>query len=116
MIRPRAAHLRETVWPLSAGDPVSGPSARGDGASASDATEEAPGQFFTVAEPITSETIAQLRAATRQLVDASAGAEQGKRPILVFEFLPGDVAPGTSEYGVCYDLANLISRTSPAPG
>ncbi len=75
-----------------------------------DATEEAPGQFFTIAEPITSDTIAHVRAAARQLVDASAGAEQGQRPILVFEFLPGDVAPGSSEFGACYDLANLISK------
>ena len=62
--------------------------------------DKTPGQFFTVIEPITSETIARIRAATRQLVD-STSAKQGKRPILVFEFLPGEIAPGTSEFGVC---------------
>jgi membrane-bound serine protease (ClpP class) len=75
------------------------------------ATEETPAQFFTVVEPITSETISQIRIQTRQLVDASASAKEGgKRPILVFEFLPGEKAPGTSEFGVSHDLANLISR------
>lgn len=72
-------------------------------------TDQTPGQFFTIAEPITSDTIARVRAATRQLVDDSASG-QGTRPILVFEFTPGDTAPGTSEFGACYDLANLISK------
>jgi len=74
------------------------------------APETTPGQFFTVTEPITHETIARIRAATRQLVDRNASAEQGSRPILVFEFLSGDTAPGTSEFGACYDLASLISK------
>ena len=69
-----------------------------------------PGQFFTITEPITHETIARIRAATRQLVDRNAAAEQGTRPILVFEFLPGETAPGSSEFGACYDLASLISQ------
>ena len=73
-------------------------------------SEETPAQFFPVIEPITSETIARIRAQTRQLVDSAASAKQGKRPILVFEFLPGNTAPGTSEFGVSHDLANLISR------
>jgi membrane-bound serine protease (ClpP class) len=74
------------------------------------ANGESPGQFFAVAEPITSETIARIRAATRQLVDSQATAEGGQRPILVFEFISGEVAPGSSEFGACYDLANLISK------
>jgi membrane-bound serine protease (ClpP class) len=72
--------------------------------------DETPGQFFPVTEPITSETIARIRAATRQLVDSNAAAEHGRRPILVFEFIPGETAPGSSEFGACYDLANLISK------
>jgi membrane-bound serine protease (ClpP class) len=68
-----------------------------------------PGQFFPITEPITHETLTQIRNATRQLVDRNAAAEQGKRPILVFVFLPGDSAPGSSEFGVSYDLADLIS-------
>ena len=61
--------------------------------------ESTPGQFFTITEPITNETIQQIRAATRQLVDRNAGEAKGKSPILVFEFLPGETAPGTSEFG-----------------
>ncbi len=71
--------------------------------------DSVPGQFFPVTEPITHDTLTQIRAATRQLVDRNAAAEQGKRPILVFVFLPGDSAPGSSEFGVSYDLADLIS-------
>jgi membrane-bound serine protease (ClpP class) len=84
------------------------PSARAQEFSAN--LETTPGQFFTVAEPITHETIARIRAATMQLVDTSASAEQASRPILVFEFLPGETAPGKSEFGACYDLANLITK------
>jgi membrane-bound serine protease (ClpP class) len=72
--------------------------------------EPAPGQFFTITEPITNETIETIRAATRQLVDRAAGEAKGKSPILVFQFLPGDSAPGNSRIGSSYDLADLISR------
>lgn len=72
--------------------------------------ETTPGQFFTITEPITNETIQRIRAATRQLVDRNAGEAKGKSPILVFEFLPGETAPGSSEFGSSFDLANLISK------
>jgi membrane-bound serine protease (ClpP class) len=74
------------------------------------AAESSPGQFFTITEPITNETIQRIRAATRQLVDRNAAETKGKSPILVFEFLAGETAPGTSELGTSYDLANLISK------
>ena len=77
--------------------------------SATDA-DSTPGQFFTITEPITHETLTHIRAAARQLVDRNAAAEQGKKPILVFVFLSGDTAPGTSEFGASYDLARLISQ------
>jgi len=70
----------------------------------------APGQFFTISEPITHDTLVRVRAATRQLVDRNTASLQGTRPILVFEFLAGEIAPGASEFGACYDLASLISR------
>src|SRR5262245_59316890 len=79
-------------------------------AQAPPAAEPTPGQFFTITEPITTETIQNLRAATRQLVDKSAAEAKGKSPILVFQFLPGETAPGTSEFGASFDLANLISK------
>ncbi len=72
--------------------------------------EGTPGQFFPITEPINHETLARVRAATRQLVDRQAAAEHATRPILVFEILPGDTAPGTSDFGACYDLASLISN------
>ncbi|MGC8642888.1 MAG: NfeD family protein, partial [Isosphaeraceae bacterium] len=74
------------------------------------AHEPTPGQFFTITEPITNETLQRVRAATRQLVDRNAGEAKGKSPILVFEFLPGETAPGSSEFGSSFDLANLISK------
>jgi membrane-bound serine protease (ClpP class) len=72
--------------------------------------ESNPGQFFTITEPITNETIQRIRAATRQLVDRTAGDAKGKSPILVFEFLPGETAPGSSDFGSSFDLASLISK------
>jgi membrane-bound serine protease (ClpP class) len=72
--------------------------------------ESSPGQFFTVTEPITQETFARIRAATQQLVQRNTAAERAARPIVVFEFLPGETAPGSSDFGVSYDLAQLISR------
>jgi membrane-bound serine protease (ClpP class) len=69
-----------------------------------------PGQFFTITEPITYDAIERVRAATRQLVARSTGSDKGSRPILVFEFLAGETAPGKSEFGACWDLASLISR------
>lgn len=69
-----------------------------------------PGQFFPIVEPITSQTLEQVRAATRQLVDQSAGLAHGKEPVLIFEFQPGETAPGQSEFGSAYDLASYLMR------
>ncbi len=109
MIRPRAARLQAKVWPfiLFLSGLAGGIAAAQNAAPASPAT---PGQFFTITEPITHETKERIRGATRQLVDRSASSETGSRPILVFEFQAGETAPGSSEFGACYDLANLISR------
>jgi len=70
--------------------------------------KNAPGRFFSVTEPITSETTAQLRAATRQFIDSNAAL--GLEPILVFEFRPGETAAGNSEFGSSRTLARFISR------
>ncbi len=64
----------------------------------------------SVIEPITNEQISRIRAEALQLLNQNTGKEKGTRPILVFEFLPGETAPGSSEIGVCYDLASFISR------
>ena len=72
--------------------------------------ESTPGQVISVIEPITNEQISRIRAEALQLLNQNTGKEKGTRPILVFEFLPGETAPGSSEIGVCYDLASFISR------
>jgi membrane-bound serine protease (ClpP class) len=112
MIHPRGGRFGSTAWLLLAlafslggGDRAyaqPGPDAPGP--------QQVAGQFFQIEEPITNETLARLKAATRQYVDQAAGTQKGSRPILVFVFRGGEVAPGTSGYGVSYDLARLISR------
>jgi membrane-bound serine protease (ClpP class) len=109
MFRPVHVPRHVAVWlsvTVLAGFPFS--NVFGQGAAAKVADN--PGQFFQIVEPITHETLARVRGATRQLVDRAAATAKGARPILVFEFVPGDVAPGSSEFGACYDLASLISR------
>ncbi len=109
MIRPPAALPLERILPLLAillG--LSGLDVRAQ--QFSDAPPTSPGQFFPIAEPVTHETIARICAAALQLVHQGASGELERPPILVFEFLPGDSAPGKSEFGACYDLAKLISR------
>ncbi len=69
--------------------------------------EPVPGQFFSIIEPITSDSIVQTRAAARQLIERSAA--RGKEPVLVFDFEPGETAPGQSAFGAAFDLAKLIS-------
>ncbi len=114
MIRPRAPHHPAMGWLLLSAVLLG---LLGVGASAQQPPtdpEEAPGQFFDIVEPITSETVAKIRAATREFVDANALGEKGKRPVLVFVFAPGETAPGASERGVCCDLADVISGLSGA--
>lgn len=69
-----------------------------------------PGQFFTITEPITDKTLEQVRAATRQFVNQSAGVAHAKVPVLVFEFRPGETAPGQSSFGASYDLAYYMMK------
>ncbi|MBV8230267.1 MAG: hypothetical protein JO329_09825 [Planctomycetaceae bacterium] len=111
MIRSRVAPLLPLVWGILIGlawvHVRVGPTWAEQ---APAATETNTGQFFPIVEPITNEAIAQVRAATRQLIDRNAGAAQGTRPILVFEFRPGETLPGQSEFGSSIDLANYLSK------
>ena len=110
MIRPVLVPRRAGVWlSLIVLAAAASKAAPGQDAPRGQA-EVATGQRFPITEPITHETLARIRAATRQLVDRKRRPQQATRPILVFEFLPGDTAPGTSEFGACYDLASLISH------
>jgi membrane-bound serine protease (ClpP class) len=72
------------------------------------APDTVPGERFVIEEPITSEAFARVRAAAKTLI--SRNASEGKAPVIVFEFRPGKVSPGGSDFGPSYDLANLISR------
>lgn len=73
-----------------------------------DASAMNPGQFFTIEEPISSDTLERIKAGTRQVIARSA--TQGlERPILVFVIKPGRAQPGSSSFGTSYDLANFIA-------
>jgi membrane-bound serine protease (ClpP class) len=106
MNRPLVARLLRSGWlilafsllPFSRAAPAE-PPAGGDG--------KVPGQFFTITEPITSETVAQLEAATLQFIKQSAA--RGQEPVLVFDIRPGESAAGTTRYSAALELADLIS-------
>lgn len=112
MIRPLAARLVLAVGlllSLSCLGPARPRLARAQAEPPAAPTETNPGQFFPIAEPITNELIANVRAATKQLIDRTSGQAQGARPILVFEFRPGEAQPGGSDFGASYDLASFLS-------
>ena len=66
-----------------------------------------PGQFFNITEPITSDTLEQIRLAARQVIDRHAAL--GERPVLVFEIRSGGTSPGTSDFFACYALASFLA-------
>jgi membrane-bound serine protease (ClpP class) len=110
MIRPRSLATRPiaSAWLfLAVFLTLTTPTAKSDPPTPA-AAKQTPGRFFTVSEPITSETTVQLRSATRQFIDANAA--RGLEPILVFEFRSGETAPGASEFGSTRTLARYISR------
>jgi len=106
MNRPLLARLALAGWLVLAVVPVGRPGSA-HAAPPAPRTKTVPGQFIPVTEPITSETIAQVRNAARQFIDRHSA--RGVRPILVFEFQSGESAPGSGEFGAAYDLASLIS-------
>ena len=78
---PRAT---STPAPQPAGEPIA---------------ETTAGQFFSIEEPIRDDTLEQIQASTRPYLDRMA--QQGERPILIFEIRPGSSKPGQSRYGTC---------------
>jgi membrane-bound serine protease (ClpP class) len=82
---------------IAAGD--SGPPSKGK------ATHQ-PGQFFAIVEPISDETIRSLRASALPYIERTAAS--GERPVLIFEFRPGESEPGRSPFGASSDLADLL--------
>ncbi len=69
--------------------------------------ETRPGQRFLIEEPITSDSVAQVRSAAKLLI--SRNATEDARPVLVFEFRPGKAQPGGSSFGSSYELAHVIA-------
>jgi membrane-bound serine protease (ClpP class) len=107
MIRPRVVRDVLAGWLLlSAILVIPPPGARGQPAARP--AGPVPGQFLPIVEPITSETVAKVEAAAHQFINQNAA--RGVRPVLVFEFQPGEAAPDSSRFGSSYELADLISR------
>lgn len=107
MTRPIVASLGIILFSTLASGPTSTALAE---VPAADKAERFPGQFFTITEPITHDQIARIQSKTRGLVGKASSGERGSSPILVFEILPGETAPGTTDFGAAYDLANYIAR------
>ena len=114
MIRPLLLRPRAAAWVVSAAAvfglaaPPATPAAPQEKGKTDRAKDDrAPGQFFPVVEPITSETVEQVRAATRQVIDRAAA--RGQEPVLVFEFQPGESAPGATDFYEAMRLADFIS-------
>lgn len=106
MIRPLLARLLIAGWMLQqVFVPIAGGSANAQAPPAR--PETVPGQFFSVVEPITTESIAQLESALRQFVDRNAA--RGQEPVLILEILPGDASPGSSSFGASMELAEFVS-------
>lgn len=110
MICPRAARLFPLLWGVLLAGLLGTTGRLASAEPPSPVSETNPGQFFEITEPITHETLDRVRAATRQLVNRATGTAQGKSPILVFEFRPGESQPGASEFGASYDLASYIMK------
>jgi membrane-bound serine protease (ClpP class) len=112
MIGPRVSRLQATIWTVRSlvllGLAVAGRTTLAQESPV--VAESVPGQILSVTEPITDDTVTRIRSAARQLVDRNAAAPHAARPILIFELLPGDTAPGASGFGASYELAKLISR------
>ncbi|MGE3820348.1 MAG: hypothetical protein AB7I30_13120, partial [Isosphaeraceae bacterium] len=69
--------------------------------------EFAPGQFFSVRDPITTDSIETIRSEARRVLERHTA--DGKRPVLVFEFHPPAGGGQVSSFGSALDLAKLIS-------
>ncbi|MBX6315192.1 MAG: serine protease [Isosphaeraceae bacterium] len=72
------------------------------------------GQFFTVVEPINDAEVEALRNEALALIEREAA--RGSRPILIFEFVPGDEKPGQSGFGSASDLAVFLAHKLPGAG
>ncbi len=58
-----------------------------------------PGQFFTITEPITDKTLEHGSRGDPPVRQSERASGAAKVPVLVFEFRPGETAPGRSNSG-----------------
>ncbi len=108
MIGSLPRRLRLAALALLAGVALTNPPIATAQDPASAPPETNPGQFFRIEEPIDSEVIERIKAATKQVL-ARSNAQKIGRPILVFEIRPGRAQPGSSGFGTSFDLANYLS-------
>ncbi|MFM7593494.1 MAG: NfeD family protein [Isosphaeraceae bacterium] len=73
------------------------------------AAEKTPGQFFTVDEPITEQAVKALETAAQATIRKAL--EEGKAPVLVFEFRSRSSADQpASRFGAVLELCQMLSR------
>jgi membrane-bound serine protease (ClpP class) len=69
------------------------------------------GLYVTVPNPVTSEGVARIK----NRVEAARSRPESRPGVIVFDFNQDDKDAATAEYGVCYDLARLISNLNDVP-
>ncbi len=77
------------------------------------AAQNAPegGLYVTVTNPVTSEGYTRIK----NRIDAARSKPETRPAVIVFDFNPGDKDAATAEFGVCYDLADLIAKLTDVP-
>ncbi len=75
----------------------------------------APARFVRIEEPISDDSIRVARDGILPFLAEAAGkptadGRERPEPVIVFEFIPGEKAPGRSPLGASSDLARFISR------
>ena len=74
-------------------------------AAAGVSTAQDGGLYVTVTNPVTSEGYTRIK----NRIDAARSKPETRPAVIVFDFNPGDKDAATAEFGVCYDLADLIA-------
>ena len=69
------------------------------------------GLYITVPNPVTSEAYARIK----NRLEAARARPESRPGVIVFDFNPGDKDAATAEFGVCYDLADLIAKLTDVP-
>jgi membrane-bound ClpP family serine protease len=80
------------------------------GSAAQNASPET-GLYVTVPNPVTSTGYTQIK----NRIDAARSKPESRPSVIVFDFNPGDKDATTAEFGVCYDLADLIAKLTDVP-